>query len=992
VLLAVATLLGVDAASPARGATITWTGLGATANWNLVANWSTLTVPGAADVAFFDATSPKAVLMNVNVNVAGIDIGAAYGGTITQGAGRSVTIGASGWSMAGGAFVGSASAITVNGPWSQTGGAYTSTSGTLSVAGSVTQTGGAFVHNGGTLRLTGTASGIDVPGSLVVWNLTLAQGGLVAKTLALGDALVVDGLLTLTNGTWEGGELQARGGINQAAGFDGGGGTLRIDGIGDQLFTGSASASAGALPNVIIAKPSGTLTLAGTIRTLSDWTYLGGGLDAGTSSLVFGGAQTINGSHTLANVELRGANVKDLAPGTTLVVAGLLRLTDGFLDGDALRSQGDIIQAAGFDGGTATLRIDGSGDQLFTGSAAAGAGALPNVVIEKPSGKVSLAGTIRVSNRGWSYDSGMLDPGASLVIFDSGTLISGSHALSNVTLRGAGPTTMGSGEALTVSGTLTLTNGTWDGGELQARGDIAQAAGFDGGSGILRIDGAGDQAFIGAATNSAGLLPAVVIDKPSGTLTVGGTIRSAQNVTQLAGLVDAGTSVLILSGPAVLTIPGVSLHRVDVRGGTAALGSALALNGDLRIVSGQLDTGGNAVDVGGNLIVSGSLDGDGSELQVDGDVTVTGSVIGELDRLILEGTVLQTVNFGGFAVRDLRVDNAGGARLGGDIQVAGTLDLASGVLAIGPHRLSIAEPIAGAAGNLQGGISSALTVAGIGSGIALPASLTDLGELEITNGAGMALEGPLTIHGALLLDGGNLAANPFAVTIAPGGVVSRTSGHVIGTLVKAIAGGGAVSVNFEIGDALGYAPAQVEWPVVTDPGTIAASSSAGDDAGLAAAGLEPNASVNRTWSLTATGLAAESSVVTLSYLPADLDAAADPLSLLALVSSGGTPTQPPVIARTALSASLSLAGTPAGIFALANSVAAVPPPATPSPTSLPTLSPTPAPTSTASDEIPDTADTTVPSLAGASGMLPWLAIAALAVIALIGLRQRPGRR
>ncbi len=117
------------------------------------------------------------------------------------------------------------------------------------------------------------------------------------------------------------------------AGFDGGTAILRINGSANQLLTGSATTTVGALPNLVIDKPGGTLTLAGTIRTLRDWTYLGGLLNPGTSSVVFSGTQTIAGSHSLAGVDLRSALVRTLAPGTTLTVTGLLRLTDGELNG-----------------------------------------------------------------------------------------------------------------------------------------------------------------------------------------------------------------------------------------------------------------------------------------------------------------------------------------------------------------------------------------------------------------------------------------------------------------------------------------------------------------------------------------------------------------------------------------------------------------------------------------------------------------------------------
>src|SRR5256885_14970605 len=100
---------------PTAAATRTWTGLGLTNNWNDVLNWSGGVVPGAADVATFDATSSKNAALNVAVNVAGISIAAGYTGTIAQ-AGNAVTVGASGWTQTGGTFVGGAAAVPGHGP------------------------------------------------------------------------------------------------------------------------------------------------------------------------------------------------------------------------------------------------------------------------------------------------------------------------------------------------------------------------------------------------------------------------------------------------------------------------------------------------------------------------------------------------------------------------------------------------------------------------------------------------------------------------------------------------------------------------------------------------------------------------------------------------------------------------------------------------------------------------------------------------------------
>ena len=119
--------LGLVLSPAASAATRTWTGLGPTNNWSDALNWSGGVVPGAADVATFDATSAKNATIAAAVNVAGVSIGAGYAGTITQSAGIGVTVGATGFSQAGGTFVGGTTTITLNGPLNLSGGSFSAT-------------------------------------------------------------------------------------------------------------------------------------------------------------------------------------------------------------------------------------------------------------------------------------------------------------------------------------------------------------------------------------------------------------------------------------------------------------------------------------------------------------------------------------------------------------------------------------------------------------------------------------------------------------------------------------------------------------------------------------------------------------------------------------------------------------------------------------------------------------------------------------------------
>ena len=393
--------------SSASGAVRTWNGGGATNNWNDAGNWVGGLIPGAADVATFDATSSKNATINVTINVGGVDVAGAYGGTITQAAGSAVTVGASGFSQAGGAFAGGSNAITVNGRLSLGGGTFAFTPATLTVGGNIVESAaGVFSAGSRTVALNGGAATIDVVTSETFNNLTFTAG---AKTIAAGDTLTVNATTTLIAGSVNGGTVAARGAISQASTFGGGTASLVIDGPAGQTFTGSATTAAGTLPAVVINKPSGTLTLAVTagavIRTTNSWTFLAAGaLDPGTSTVVFAGG-TVSGSQPLNNVEIRGA--VSIPAGTaltlagsftmptaviltlngTISVAGQTSLTDGALNGTGtLAAQGDISQASTSTAARPASLIDGPGAQTFTGAATTAAGTLPAVVINKPSG------------------------------------------------------------------------------------------------------------------------------------------------------------------------------------------------------------------------------------------------------------------------------------------------------------------------------------------------------------------------------------------------------------------------------------------------------------------------------------------------------------------------------------------------------------------------------------------------------------------------------
>ena len=194
----------------------TWVGLGGNANWNTAANWSTGVVPGAGNTAIFNdiCVSNCDPTMNIVINVGGINIEGTYGGTITQAAGQTITIGVSGWTQAAGTFTGGNSAVTINGVFTLSGGVYTATSGTWTQSANMTVTGSPTLNHNSGSWITGNDITIS-PNGITLNNVTF--GGYIGIQNLNAGTMIVNGTLSMAdtaNGSAvNNGTIEARGDI-----------------------------------------------------------------------------------------------------------------------------------------------------------------------------------------------------------------------------------------------------------------------------------------------------------------------------------------------------------------------------------------------------------------------------------------------------------------------------------------------------------------------------------------------------------------------------------------------------------------------------------------------------------------------------------------------------------------------------------------------------------------------------------------------------------
>jgi hypothetical protein len=306
-VFAFAVVLGWDVFQ-AKGVTYTWDSGAGDGLWSSCTNWTTDTCPGASDIAQFDpGISDTSSIINAlhAGSVAGINMMAGFTGTITQA--RTLTVGSSGFVMAGGTFTGATQTIDINGPLTLTAGTFTSTSGTLTLSGAMTVgASNTFAHNSGTFTFDGASDrNVDLDTTETFNNVTISTSAAADDIMILsGDTLVAIGTLTLTNGQLGSGTLEAQGAtITKSSGWDGGAGVVLITQATVRNITWTSGPMSGltlnAASTTITINNTGVFTYEGAV-TVTSGTITNAGA---TSNTTFSSTFLVNGGTYIATPE-----------------------------------------------------------------------------------------------------------------------------------------------------------------------------------------------------------------------------------------------------------------------------------------------------------------------------------------------------------------------------------------------------------------------------------------------------------------------------------------------------------------------------------------------------------------------------------------------------------------------------------------------------------------------------------------------------------------
>ena len=874
----------------------TWTGAAGTTSWNTGGNWSPFGVPVNTDNVTINPATYQPVL-NVAANFASLSV--ASGATLDL-AGFGVTRTASGTiavngtlKMQGGETLTNVSGITGTGTVQLygTAGPYTVPNFSyyaLTISGSATFNLGASLTVGSNLTvssgtLAAAANNITVGGNLNFTGITAFSGsGLVtmnpssAATLRSGGKTLPS--LTVSSGSVTLGvplTLSANLSISSGAGFSSSGLNVTIG--GSFANSGTATFSSG---TVTFNAASGTKTISGT--SVTTFPNLAVSVSGGAIlQITQGAAIAASSSLTIASGAIFDLNGNSLSfgAGDTFTNSGTFRLQGG--ETISNRPAGTIGGTVTYNGTAnysitpgllvagnsyTNLTFNGTGGSWALGAAltvngtlslAAGSFAAGNNSVTVGGG-ISLSGGAMISS-GTVTDAGNFSRSAGSFT-STGTLTFNSSAavqsfdpngssFANVTISNtfAGTPTVTLSNALSMSGDLTISNGTLDVGvannQISIGGNWSNnvgAAGFNARTGTVLFNGTGTQ----TVASGGGSFSTVTMSKTAGVLNFFDALTAATLSTGANTAFGLAFNTRSGSGGESSTVTNAATLT---NSGTLSFGNEAA--DSIQFSAGLTATGASSITVGGTLT---SAANNPITLRSDSFSIIQPVNVGTGTVYLLPDTPVTAVSIGGasalnFTQAELSQITAGTIVIGEDstpTRTAGALSVgASAAVSVTPALTLSAATIDGGANALTVSTLTLKAANGIGATTAPSTVSTTISFTNSTSGIVSVTNAKptgLTVSGSNSAPGASVTIVETAGPLTTGGAVTTTGAGAANlsltaaqllTLNGTVSAGGSGTVSLTGGTGV------TNNVVVSGTGGITVSAGAGTFTNAAAASL-----------------------------------------------------------------------------------------------------------------------------------------------------------
>ncbi|MBL8024923.1 MAG: hypothetical protein JNL74_00850, partial [Fibrobacteres bacterium] len=398
-----------------------WMGLGADNNWSTALNWNPPFVPASTDSVVFNGTSTKQSTIDGGFGgtVKNMIMEAGYTDTVKMGRNLTCTYGLSMLTGCTGKFYAASYTLTFSFGWGSPGAYYDFS-------------GGMFLPGTGKLIVSGSGSGypqlhLGTTGHTFNKLELSSSGGSWGFKLSGANMIVLDSFVVVAGGFQLGnsGVFEARGHfVNLPSSGTYGRGTIIFNGTTDQTINCIGDY---AVPNITINKPSGTLTMMGTITCTGNWSHIAGTVNPGVSTVtMIGGSYADNVStNGMSFYNLRINSGWETIFGSNIDVSNDFSVIGGYgivASGRIIRVGGNWLNSIGNRGTVPDSAVlYGTGNVLFNPGPGS---SFANVYINKPGGTVTLN-----TNRLYATTSLYIADGT----FSQGT-VSGVRTGGNITI------------------------------------------------------------------------------------------------------------------------------------------------------------------------------------------------------------------------------------------------------------------------------------------------------------------------------------------------------------------------------------------------------------------------------------------------------------------------------------------------------------------------------------------------------------------------------
>ena len=649
-------------------------------------------------------------------------------------------------------------------------GPVTSGAGTFLISGSMPRT--ITLSNGGTWPNTNvTGSNVifqgNTSGNFTFSNLTLGSGG----TFHAGAGSVFLGQTFTDQGTFNG-------------------------------STGYVSATAFVLSGTgVFNAPTGTLSISTSwthTDTTSTFNHNNGTVEFSSTGTI----QTPTAGESFYNFTKSTTGSTGISLPSKVIVRNTLTLNGGTLNGGTVSALGNIVQASGFSGGTATIDFDN--DSLAQTYTIAGgtvlkvrfdsdADAADAIINNQATGTVLFQGITTTSAftqpiplpnprnqvyqmASWSQAGGSYDASAQTT-WQIGTFsLTGGTFNAPVNTVAFGslstwdlPTTkvfnnfeinltsnvanvdIASGDTLIVDGLLTLTRGWCRSGEVQVNGNVTQASTYGPNTQTTACNiRFGNPSASQTYTINGGTTPAIVLDSAddaSDSIVVNSSTAKIWKLDTTSGF----SGNIPLSNPSNFALTFLSLN---IAGGSYNAGSQTGWTIGNLTISGGSFTPPQTVTLGVNTANQSApiWDVQTSLALQNLFAGVFSWTIGTGDTIVVNGTYTQT--------------NLNGGVIGGTIELLGNGTISSG----GGGSGSIVVSGSGKTITMSGGTLPNFTLNGVGTTFSntSTSALTINGNLTIQNGTFTKATGNIDLNGNFAISGGTFTPAPTALMTVSG--------------------------------------------------------------------------------------------------------------------------------------------------------------------------------------------------------------------------------